>query len=126
LLMWRHSTLYDGIRHVLFVIPMLGLLAGGALVRLASFLSRPWIVAGICAAAVYVTGNALPGAGAVHHINSDIADPYSITLSARASNASGTVTPSAFAVLRLITSSNLVGCTTGKSAGFSPFRILPV
>ena len=54
LLMWRHSTLYDGIRHVLFVIPMLGLLAGGALVRLASFLSRPWMVAGICAAAVYV------------------------------------------------------------------------
>jgi hypothetical protein len=54
LLMWRHSTLYDGIRHVLFVIPVLGLLAGGALVRLASFLSRPWMVAGICAAAVYV------------------------------------------------------------------------
>jgi hypothetical protein len=54
LLMWRHSTLYDGIRHVLFLIPMLGLLAGGALVRLASFLSRPWMVAGICGAAVYV------------------------------------------------------------------------
>jgi hypothetical protein len=31
----------------------------------------------------------------------------------------GTVSPSAFAVLRLITSSNLVGCTTGKSAGLA-------
>jgi hypothetical protein len=46
-------------------------------------------------------------------------DRYSITSSARASSA-GTVMPSAFAVLRLITSSNLVGCWTGRSAGFSP------
>jgi hypothetical protein len=38
---------------------------------------------------------------------------YSITLSARANSASGTVTPIALAVLRLITSSNLVGCWTG-------------
>ena len=29
------------------------------------------------------------------------------------------------AVFRLITSSNLVGCSTGKSAGFSPFRMRP-
>src|SRR5262249_59177322 len=35
---------------------------------------------------------------------------HSITSSARASSASGTVRPSTFAVLRLITSSNLVGC----------------
>ena len=41
---------------------------------------------------------------------------YSITLSARTNNASGTVTPIALAVLRLITSSNLVGCSTGMSA----------
>jgi hypothetical protein len=27
-------------------------------------------------------------------------------------------------VLRLITSSNLVGCSMGKSAAFAPFRIL--
>ena len=40
--------------------------------------------------------------------------PYSITLSARANNASGTVTPIALAVLRLITSSNLLGCSTGN------------
>ena len=35
------------------------------------------------------------------------------------------VSPSAFAVLRLITNSNLVGCNTGRSTGFSPLRILP-
>src|SRR5262249_15023311 len=50
---------------------------------------------------------------------------HSITSSASASSLSGMVRPSAFAVLRLITSSNLVGCMTGRSAGFSPLRILP-
>jgi hypothetical protein len=35
---------------------------------------------------------------------------YSITSSARASSVGGTSRPSVFAVLRLITSSNLVGC----------------
>src|SRR5216683_3005675 len=40
---------------------------------------------------------------------------YSITSSARASSDCGTVRPSALAVLRLITSSNVVGCWTGKS-----------
>src|SRR5258708_7870650 len=43
--------------------------------------------------------------------------PYSITSSAVASSLSGTVMPSALAVLRLITNSNVVGCSTGKSAG---------
>jgi len=47
-----------------------------------------------------------------------------MTWSARPSTDGGTVSPSAFAVLRLITSSNLVGCSTGKSAGFAPFKIL--
>jgi hypothetical protein len=37
----------------------------------------------------------------------------------------GTVMPSVFAVLRLMTSSNLLDCTTGKSPGFSPLRIFP-
>jgi hypothetical protein len=50
---------------------------------------------------------------------------YSITSSARASSMGGTFMPSAFAVLRLITSSNLVDCAIGKSAGFSPLRTLP-
>ena len=48
---------------------------------------------------------------------------YSITWSARASSAGGTVRPSALAVLRLIASSYLVGACTGKLAGASPLRI---
>src|SRR5262249_35548695 len=51
---------------------------------------------------------------------------YSITSSASASSLSGTSSRSALAVLRLITSSNFVGCSTGKSAGLAPFRIRPV
>src|SRR5262249_32104573 len=49
---------------------------------------------------------------------------YSITWSARANSEGGMVSPSAFAVLRLITSSNFVGCSMGRSAGLAPFRIL--
>jgi hypothetical protein len=57
--------------------------------------------------------------------NPEVGGPYSITSSARMSNVGGTPMPSCFAVLRLITSSNLVGCTTGSSEGFSPFRMRP-
>jgi hypothetical protein len=49
---------------------------------------------------------------------------YLITLSARVSTLCGIVTPICFAVLRLITNSNLVGRSTGRSAGLVPFRIL--
>src|SRR5262245_54336291 len=49
---------------------------------------------------------------------------YRITLSALASTFGGIVRPICFAVLRLMTSSNFVGCSTGRSAGFVPFRIL--
>src|SRR5204863_6541036 len=45
---------------------------------------------------------------------------YSITSSARANNAGGTVTPIALAVLRLNVSSNLNGCSTGTSATLVP------
>ena len=48
---------------------------------------------------------------------------HSITSSARASSIAGTSRPSALAVLRLITSSYLVGACTGRSAGFSPLRM---
>ena len=48
---------------------------------------------------------------------------HSITSSARASTDGGTVSPSALAVLRLMTVSNLVGAGTGRSAGFSPLRM---
>src|SRR5215510_13085224 len=46
---------------------------------------------------------------------------HSICSSARASTDGGTSRPSALAVLRLITSSYLVGACTGKSAGFLPY-----
>src|SRR4030095_15291381 len=47
-----------------------------------------------------------------------------ITSSAWKSMLGGIVIPSAWAVLRLITNSNFVGCSTGRSAGLAPFRIL--
>jgi hypothetical protein len=59
------------------------------------------------------------------HRNKRLDAAYSITSSAMASSVGGTLMPSALAVLRLMTNSNLVGCTTGKSAGLSPLRILP-
>jgi hypothetical protein len=49
---------------------------------------------------------------------------YSISSSARASKEGGTVRPSALAVFMLITNSNLVGCSTGRSEGLVPLRIL--
>src|SRR5262249_20135206 len=51
---------------------------------------------------------------------------HSITSSARASNVGGMEIPTALAVLTFRTSSNLVGCTIGRSAGFSPFNTRPV
>ena len=51
--------------------------------------------------------------------------PYSITSSARASSVGGTSRPSAFAVLRLITSSNFVARSTGMSGGLAPLRMRP-
>src|SRR6516225_8375032 len=48
-----------------------------------------------------------------HHL----AARHSMTSSARARIDGGTVRPSACAVFRLTTSSNLVGCWTGRSAG---------
>src|SRR5262245_7943034 len=48
---------------------------------------------------------------------------YSITSSASASNLSGISRPRAFAATTLITSSYLVGISTGKSPGFVPLRM---
>src|SRR5262249_4032561 len=53
----------------------------------------------------------------------ELAPVHSITSSARASSVGGTSMPRAFAVLRLITSSYLVGACTGRSAGFSPLKM---
>src|SRR5262245_9474408 len=49
---------------------------------------------------------------------------HSITSSARATSVGDTARPSAFAVLRLITSSRLVGNSIGRSPGPTPLRIL--
>src|SRR5262249_35747111 len=50
---------------------------------------------------------------------------HSITSSARASSVAGISRPRALAVGRLMTSSNLVDCTTGSSAALSPLRTRP-
>src|SRR2546430_16410441 len=54
----------------------------------------------------------------------ELSPRHSITSSARASKIGETSKPKALAVLRLTTNSNLVPCSTGKSAGFAPLRIL--
>jgi hypothetical protein len=55
-----------------------------------------------------------------------LGEPYSITSSAVASSVGGTSMPSALAVCRLMTNSNLVDCTTGRSEGLAPLVIWPV
>src|SRR5262249_547306 len=54
----------------------------------------------------------------------ELAPSHSITSSARASSVGGTVRPSTLAVVKLMTRSNLVGCSTGMSAGLAPRKIL--
>src|SRR3989304_781079 len=49
---------------------------------------------------------------------------HRITSSARMRTDWGMVRPRALAVLRFTTSSNLVGCSTGRSPGLAPLRIL--
>jgi hypothetical protein len=69
-----------------------------------------------------------PGAGGEHGEEevsaAEVGGDHSITASARASTEGGIVRPRALAVLRFTTSSNFVGCSTGRSAGLAPFRIL--
>ena len=50
---------------------------------------------------------------------------HSITSSASNCIEFGTSMPRAFAVFMLMTSSNLLGRMTGRSAGFSPLRMRP-
>ena len=47
-----------------------------------------------------------------------------ISLSARCSSDGWIVSPRALAALRLMISSNVAGCSTGRSAGLEPLRIL--
>jgi hypothetical protein len=62
-------------------------------------------------------------AGTCHEAHS--AARYPITSSATPRSVGGTVMPSAFAVLRLMASVNLVGCMIGRSPGLSPLRTRP-
>src|SRR4029450_3072865 len=55
----------------------------------------------------------------------EIASFHSITSSARAMSVGGISRPSNLAVCRLITNSNLVACTTGRSAGLAPLSMRP-
>src|SRR5262249_54031202 len=55
----------------------------------------------------------------------ELAPSHSITSSATSSRSRGISRLSDLAVLRLMTSSYLVGCSTGRSAGFAPCKILP-
>ena len=54
----------------------------------------------------------------------EVAASHSITSSARSRMDVGTSSPSALAVLRLTIVSNFVARSTGRSLGFTPFRIL--
>src|SRR5262249_25285622 len=54
----------------------------------------------------------------------ELAPLHSITSSARARIPGGNISSIALAVLRLTASSNLTGCSTGRSAGFLPCKIL--
>src|SRR5262245_35308493 len=54
----------------------------------------------------------------------ELATLHSITSSARCCRNKGTSRPMAFAVLRLMTSSNFVGCSTGRSAALVPCKNL--
>ena len=55
----------------------------------------------------------------------ELAPLHSITSSAATCSVSGTVRPSPLAAFKLMTSSNFVACTTGRSLGWAPLRIRP-
>src|SRR5262249_54531672 len=66
-----------------------------------------------------------PGDSRAAEQTDELAFVHSITSSASASTLSGTSRPRAFAVLRFMIISNLVGSSTGRSAGLSPLRMRP-
>ena len=68
-------------------------------------------------------GDQRPGDRAAGEERDEIPPPHSIVSLAVASSQSDTFSPSALAVLRLMTSSKVFGAWTGRSAGFSPLRM---
>ena len=79
---------------------------------------------GLYKAAGYRIDLPATAASSASAVNTSEALDYLITSSARCSNAGGIVNPSALAVFRLMTSSNFVGCSTGRSVGLAPLKIL--
>src|SRR5215472_5705357 len=71
-------------------------------------------------------GHERPRCGRAAEQRDERAAFHSITSSAATSSLSGTVRPSVLAVWWLITSSSLVDCTTGRSAGLAPLRTRPL
>jgi hypothetical protein len=107
-LIFGHDVIYGA-----FILSALGQRWTFALQKVMSALPPK---ADMCSAAIDVCFGPIAGIGTLGN--------YSMTASVRASSVVGTVRPSAFAVVRLITRSNLVGCSTGRSPGFAPRRIL--
>jgi hypothetical protein len=70
---------------------------------------------------VHLASPASPASETLHRLGHR--PDHSITSSARATSVAGTSMPSILAVCRLMTNSNLVGCRTGRSAGFPPLRM---
>jgi hypothetical protein len=60
--------------------------------------------------------------GQGNKVNNNSGEIYGVLI--QNSSDCGIVSLRALAVLRLMTSSSCVGCSTGRSAGFAPFRIL--
>jgi hypothetical protein len=78
----------------------------------------------------YMNGHRLlqtqcPRSAISRHMQRGEENLYSTTASARATIDGGTARPSTFAALRLMTNSTVVDRSTGRSAGFTPPRILP-
>src|SRR5262245_46523254 len=72
---------------------------------------------------VHLVGKLSPGNLTEQHDELAPLD-HSITSSARARSDGGTLRPSALAVVRLMVKSNVVGCSTGMSAGLVPCKTL--
>jgi hypothetical protein len=78
--------------------------------------ARPWGITGCCALAASGHAAAAPPSSPMNWRR----------LPARASSVGGISSPSIRAVPALMTNSNLLACTTGRSAGLAPLRMRPV
>ena len=81
-------------------------------------------LAGVPEVGLLLNDDRLPDREAAIAMRSKAVPDHSITLSACRSTDCGIAMPICLAVCRLTTSSNFVGCSTGRYAGFAPFRIL--